>query len=50
MPIHPYSVDITNLKEQVIPSMQFWLSDDKGQDVDTLQEYWSFRLRIVSEL
>ena len=50
MPIHPYSVDITGLKEQIIPSMQFWLSDDKGQDVDTLQEYWSFRLRIVSEL
>ena len=50
MPIHPYSVDITGLKDQVIPSMQFWLSDDKSNDVDTMGEYFSFRLRIVSEL
>ncbi len=35
---------------QIIPSMTFWLQDDKSRDVDTLGEFYSFRLRIVTEL
>jgi hypothetical protein len=49
-PIHPYSIDITTLKNQIIPSVSFWLQDDKGRDVDTLGEFYSFRLRVVTEL
>ena len=49
-PIHPYSIDITTLKNQIIPSITFWMQDDKGRDVDTLGEFYSFRLRVVTEL
>ncbi len=49
-PIHPYSIDITTLKNQIIPSVTFWMQNDKGADVDTMGEFYSFRLRIVTEL
>jgi hypothetical protein len=48
-PLHPYSIDITNLKYSSYNNLTFWITSDTDKPISTSEPY-SFRLRITTEV